>query len=182
MAKKSFLERLKLVESSEPEFDMEAVKSQLSSYDLETTEPEFDLGGEDFLTVEEVYAKANLQDMSKSIFKVDEFSKVLPGNLPTDVKRQSVIGILTASGLDVDTLTADADQRLAALNGVAATTAQNTVDLITEKETKIAQLLEEVDLMKQEINDRKKSQEVQNKLVDDEKAKINEIVNFVSSK
>jgi hypothetical protein len=189
MAKKSLFEKLGLVESTEPAYepvDLEAMKSQLSTYNAaEETTVESDvleLEGEDFLTVEEVYTAAQLQDLSKSIFKVDEFSKVLPDNLPTDVKRQSVTGILTASGLSLDSLIEDAQKRLAVLNEVVTKTSQNTVDLVMEKEAEITKLLEAVDSLKQEINDRKTSQEKQNEIVETEKGKINQILKFVASK
>jgi hypothetical protein len=183
MAKKSLFEKLGLVESAAPEVDLAALQAQAASYQEmeETPVLDIDFEGEDFLTVEELYEKAGLADTSKSIFKVEEFSKVLPENLPTDVRRQSVIGILTASGLELDGLLEDANQRLDSLEGLLSVTSQNTVEFITEKETEISELLQRVDSLKQLINDRKSSQEQQNKIAQEEQGKINEIVKFVTN-
>lgn len=189
MAKKSFLERIGIVESSAQESqyvsgDLEAMKGQLSTYETSIEEPTSDVLeiGEGFFTIEETYEAAQLQDLSTSIFKVDEFSKVLPDNLPTDVKRQSVVGILSASGLSLESLVDDAEKRLGVLNEVSSKTSQNTVEFVIEKETEITKLLEMVDVLRQDINNRKTSQEKQNEIVDTEKERINKIVTFVSPK
>lgn len=182
MSKKSFFQKLGLVESSETSVDI-LMNNYNAEYDFQPTEevlPEINLGGEDFLLVAEVYEKAGLQDMNQSIFKVDEFSKVLPASLPTDTKRQSVIGILAASNLTVDALVEDADNRILALKSVQQTTTLNTEAVVATNETKIADLLLEVDNLKQQNNDRKTAQETQDTILNDEIKRVSEIKKFVS--
>lgn len=187
MAKKSWLEKMGLVESKEQGIDsfLENYESETISNDFTSAEVEsvatFDLGDEDFLLVEEVYEKSNLSDLTKSIFKVDEFSKVLPDSLPTDAKRQSVIGILSASNLQVYTLVEDAEQRIEALNAVKSTTNKNTADIIAANEIKINELLEQIDNLKHENNDRKNSQEKQDEILVEEINRIEEIKKFIIS-
>lgn len=180
MAKKSLLEKLRLVESTSPSLDETLANYDYDFNQMEEVLPVIDLGGEDFLLVEDVYEKANIADLSKSIFKVDEFSKVLPASLPTEAKRQSVIGILAASNLAVDTLVADADNRIAALKSVKQTTGENTANIISTNEARIAELLAEVDNLKQQNNDRLAAQEKQDDLMDAEVNRVNEIKKFIA--
>ncbi|MNJ90293.1 hypothetical protein D3C87_78880 [compost metagenome] len=189
MAKKSFLEKLGLVESTNVvDKDIASLDAKYGQF-TSSNDTEFssvpavdvDMAGEDFLDVNDIYERSNLSDLNRSIFKVDEYSKVLPEALATDVKRQSVIGILSASGLTVNELVADAQQRLSALNTVQETTANNTAEIVIEKETKITELLAAVDVLKQEINERKLSQENQDKIIKEEAIKVNNIVKFIDS-
>lgn len=189
-AKKSFLEKLGLVESTNVvDKDIANLNAKYGNIteveddyvQQSTVEVEVNMEGEDFLDVNDIYQRSNLADLSKSIFKVDEYSKVLPEALATDVKRQSVIGILSASGLTVNELVADAQQRLSALAVVQETTTNNTAEIVIEKENKITELLEAVDVLKQEINARKLSQENQDKVIKEEAAKVNSIVKFIDS-
>lgn len=189
--KKNIFERFGLVESAN---STSSIDEALENLDLstrssgfsslvevdETPVIEVDLQGEDFLTIEGVYEKTGLIDKSESIFKVDEFSKVLPSSLPTEAKRQSVIGILAASSLSVENLITDADERIEALKSVKAITANNTADIVTQNELKIAELLREVDELKQTNNDRKAAQEKQDQILDEEVSSINEIKKFIA--
>lgn len=188
--KKSFLEKMGLVEKEE--FDQEEVIESLQMQSQEIDEqvsqvqiPQVDIGfseDENFLTVEEVYEKVDLSDLDKSIFKVEEFGKHLPDDLPSEVKRQSVIGILTASGLRLEELFEDAERRINALKAVSAATSEKSATDISEKEQETASLLNQIDILKQEIIDRKSAQEKQNQLIEEELSEIGKILEFISSK
>lgn len=182
--KKSFFQKLGLVESTEPSIDERLLQyGAQSQYQFEEEVevlPEINLGDEDFLLVDQVYEKAGLQDMEQSIFKVDEISKVLPSSLPTDVKRTTVVGMLTVSNLTVDVLVEDADNRILALKSVKQATTDNTESVVATNEAKIAELLLEVDSLKQQNNDRKTAQESQDTILNDEITRVTEIKKFVS--
>jgi len=182
MAKKSFFERIGLVESNGPDLDTALANfdTEYNFNEVEEVLPAVDLGDEDFLTVDEVYEKAGLADLSRSIFKVDEFSKVLPDSLPTDAKRTSVVGILAASNLPVDVLVEDANGRVAALKSVKQVTNENTANIVSENEIRIAELLAEVDNLKQQNNDRKAAQEKQDEILETEVEKLTGIKKFIS--
>lgn len=191
--KKSLLERLKLVESDEEEFDQEAIlasiQAQSEELGIETSETTsvtsssivFD-EDESFLTVSEVYEKAGLSNMDRSIFKAEEFGKFIPDNLPSDVKRQSLVGILSTSGLQLDELLEDAEKRIQALKDTAIITSQKSDQDIMEKDAEITNLLNTVDSLKQGILDRKSAQEQQNNFIDEEIEKIKRILKFVAGK
>ena len=51
--------------------------------------------------INDVYNKAGLSDLSRSIFKVEEISATLPNTLPEDTLRQSIIGVLSSFNLSV---------------------------------------------------------------------------------
>lgn len=189
--KKTFLEKLGLVESSEEFNQEELIESlQLQSMEMEkeishSQVPQMSLQfeeDEDFLIVSEIYEKAEISDLSKSIFKAEEFEKHLPSGLPSEVKRQSVIGILTASGLEVNELLGDAEKRISALKEVSAMTTEKSNLVIAEKEQETIDLLNKIDSLKQDIINRKTAQEKQDGLINDELTKIGQILNFISPK
>lgn len=131
------------------------------------------------IQIDEIYVQSGLEDKSKSIFKVDEFSKVLPDTLATDAKRQSVIGILAASGLQVDGLRDDAAQRIGAIDSVMSQFEDQTNAIVNAGVEEITRLTAEIDRIKTEINDRKTLQEKQEKIAQEEVSKIEEIVKFL---
>lgn len=189
--KKSFFEKLRLVEPSEEFNQDELIESlQLQSKEMdealsyiETPQVTLQFGeDEDFLTVVEIYEKAGISDLDKSIFKVEEFGNHLPNDLPSEVKRQSVIGILAASGLNVEELYEDAEKRINALKEVSVVTIDKSNLVITEKEQEIIDLLNKIDLLKQEVIDRKTAQEKQDNLINDELNEIGKIIKFISPK
>lgn len=178
MAKKSIFQKMGLVQSNEEEY-VPLDTSYLDHVDTEEL-PEVDLGDADFLTIDSVYEQSGLQDFEQSIFKADEFGKVLPNSLATEVRRQSVIGILSASNLSVDTLVEDADKRVLSLKSVQQLTTKNTTDFIVTNEERIAELLLEVDSLKQLNNDRRASQEKQDIILNEEIVRVNEIKKFIA--
>ncbi|MNB90977.1 hypothetical protein D3C81_634410 [compost metagenome] len=134
---------------------------------------------EGLIDIDTMYEKAGLQNLEKSIFKVDEFGKILPDSLPSDVKRQSVIGILTTSGLQIDALKSDADQRIGSINSVMEQFTNQTVDILNVSQNEISELELRIDELKRTITDRKALQEKQEKIADDEIEKISGIVKFL---
>lgn len=192
--KKSLFEKLGLVESTgdqrlqdawSEDVRNAALGTLVTDYGSSTDEQEFSLDfevNENFLTVEKIYEKAELSDMSGSIFKVEEFGKHLPDNLPSEVKRQSVVGILTASGLELVDLLQDAQNRTNALEGVSVLTVGTSKTTVSEKEQEISDLSDKIDVLKQEIIDAKSTQEQQDILIHAEVSRINSIVKFVSPK
>ena len=189
--KKSLLEKWGLVEPSEDFNQDELIETlQLQSMEIEQDAyhnhvPEMTLQfgeDEDFLIVTEIYEKAEISDLSKSIFKAEEFGNHLPNDLPSEVKRQSVIGILTASGLQVEELFEDAEKRINALKEVSTVTTEKSNLVIAEKEQETIDLLNKIDSLKQDIINRKTAQEKQDGLINDELTKIGQILKFISPK
>lgn len=191
MGKKGLLEKLGLVEDTNneegkgyfKEVDVESlseeVKGLTSNYDSKVEIPE-DLDTKDMISIEQVYEKFNLNDMEKSIFKIDEFSKVLPSTLPTESKRQSVIGILNASSIEVGELLEDAGKRVDALNSTIEVFTNESETIISDNDKEIKELEIKIDELKQINTNRRKLQEEEEKLISNEIDEINKIIDFIS--
>lgn len=166
-------------ESSGNTYSAEELAARLA--EINGTNPEVPEGMnmEDLITVDTVYEKFNLADKSRSIFRVTEFEAALPGSLPTDVKKQTLIGILTTSGLKIDELVTDGESRVAALHSTLDGFTQETTDFVVNKEAEIADLQRQMDLAKEDINNRKLLQENQEKLINEEITNVEKVVNFI---
>ena len=143
---------------------------------------EFDTTGldlESIVPVSAIYTKEGIGDLTKSIFKVDEIRSTMPPSLPTDVRKQTALGMISVFGLDVAGLIADADLRISTLKSAQATFNENTCDSLATDESKILELEAQIDALKQGINTTKKNQELQNAAIDTEVNKINDIVKFI---
>lgn len=134
---------------------------------------------EGLLTVEEIYKQFNISSLEASIYKVDDFTKALPDNLPTDVKKQSVIGILKATNLKLEVLIEDGKYRTDVLNRALTSFSEETDNIVNQGNKDIEDLQSKIDEIKQKVNDRKKLQESQDSLVKDEVSRINSILNFL---
>lgn len=135
---------------------------------------------ENLMTVEDVYREFAMDAMDCSIFKVDAFVKALPDNLPTDVKKQSVLGILKATGLDTAALLEDGRQRIEALGKASDSFTAETGNIVAEGTKEIEGLQQKIDEQKQRICDRKKLQENQTALLQEEMERIRRIVDFLA--
>lgn len=176
MSKKGLFEKLGLVESEE-EFNMDEVSTYLSEHKVDVPE---DLAVDETLSIEDIYNKFGLSDVSKSIFKVNEFNDVLPKELSTDSRRASVLGILNASGLNVELLVSDATSRIEALNTTKTAFSDETTSIINKCQEQIAELEKQIDQFKDTMNNRKISQETQDEIIKAEVDKVEKIINFIN--
>ncbi len=183
MVKKNFFERMGLIEKTETESSDVLLKNEqyedLSQYSIEFSDIPEDMSLEDVITIEDIYSKCDLLKMENSIFKVDEFLRVLPKELHNDAKKTSVLGILSASGLLLDDLIKDSVNRQTVLESTLNAFTNETNHIIESKSIKIEELELQIDQLKKEINNRKKSQEEQEDIINKEKEKIKNIVNFI---
>ena len=184
MAKKSFLEKLGLVESEEQEVTTEDLQKQLRSLNEPTSTIEIqelpeDMILDEVISIDDIYKKFGLEQKESSIFKVDEFASVLPKELPNEAKKNSVLGILAASGLSIDKLIEDAESRQSSLLTTFDAFTNETNSIVDSKKEEIARLENLIDELKTDINSRKKAQEQQEEIVMKEKEKIQSIVNFI---
>lgn len=131
------------------------------------------------VTIPEIYQQFDIT-YDNSIFKVKDFMKTLPDSLPTDTKRQTLLGVLTVSNLQIENLLEDAQIRINALNAVAEKCYTDTNEKISTNEQEIMKLMERIDVLKKENNDGKKLQEVQVTMINEEIKKINEITDFIN--
>lgn len=62
--------------------------------------------------VSDIYKANSLEDLSKSIFKVDEVINSLPKEMATETKKATVLAILTSFGLTTDEVIEDGLSRI----------------------------------------------------------------------
>lgn len=106
----SLLKKLGLVEDN-PDYYAEYDNLSDVSYD----ESEVDANVEGVTTenlVADIYAANSLEDLSKSIFKVDEVINSLPKEMATETKKATVLAILTSFGLTTDEVVQDGITRI----------------------------------------------------------------------
>lgn len=101
-------------EESADEIDIESLTAQLSESETNVEVADLDItDGSDFVT--KTYDANNLSNLDKSIFKVEALMNTLPKEMPTDTKRQTVTGIMSTVGLDIDEVVSDGENRVTIL-------------------------------------------------------------------
>ncbi len=127
----------------------------------------------------DIYTKENIQDLTRSIFKVEEIKEIVPVELASDIKKKTVLGMLTVSGFNVSDLLTDASLRLTVIESAKNAFNEKADDSIREDELTIITLEEEIDRIKQNINTTKINRETQNSIIDVEVTRINNIIKFI---
>ena len=131
-------------------------------------------------TIEAIYTQAGLVDAEVSINKVMQLKKALPDSLASDVLKQTLIGVMQASGLGYKEVMADAKARVDALteakNGFGAVTSEK----VAANSAKISELEAEIDALKTGNNEALLAQEKQAKAIDAEMQALGDIMSFIS--
>lgn len=127
----------------------------------------------------DVYEHNNLANTESTIFKVETLSNTLPKEMPTDVKRTSVVAILSSFNLAVEDVAKDGDSRVQALTSAKArlnaefeekSTANNAT--IEDYKQKIADIEKE---MANDVDTNKKS----NEILDAETKRVSALISFI---
>jgi len=132
------------------------------------------------LSIDDIYRNARLTlDTKKSIFMVDILSKTLPENLPTDVKRGTVLSLMEVSELNKDSLLNDAYQRIDSLNTVMEETVETTETIINKNNMTVSELKKRISELEKINDERVEFQKDQNTLIEYEIQKVINLVDFV---
>ena len=114
--------------------------------DVEATAPEKDTV--DFIG--DVYTGNNLNDFTRSIFKVEELANTLPAEMPNDTKRSTVLSIMSTVGLDAESVISDGQLRAHVLDS-------SSEAVITELSNDIDSANSEIESLKVRIEELQKS-------------------------
>jgi hypothetical protein len=148
---------------------------------FEQEDPTVEMRNKRLSRAEEIYEKYNINNQGiNSLFIVENFLKALPGYLPIDVKRESMLNIISSSGVKVENLTSDGNDRLKCLNDFSQSFSYNAKDSISRCESEIKKLSEKVNSYKKAIDGMKELQEEQEAVVRYEVERINNILQFIS--
>lgn len=135
-----------------------------------------------FMSVQQIYNNLNMEKEGiNTIYIIDNFSKALPENLPTEVKKQSVLGLISASDMKLETLTQDGEKRLSELMKFMDGFSQKTEKVISESKLEIKKLEQQINKFKKIIKDREKLQEEQKATVNYEIERVQNIMDFIGS-
>lgn len=174
----SLLKKLGLVEENPNYYDDSDMDFQNVSYD----ESDVDANVEGVTTenlVADIYAANSLEDLSKSIFKVDEVINSLPKEMATETKKATVLAILTSFGLTTDEVVQDGLTRINFLNSAKD-------EILTKNNSEIESSNVSIEDYKKKIEELSKyiaNLEVENKncedTVEQEVSKIESLIKFV---
>lgn len=135
------------------------------------------------LTIDEIYRNAHLEtELKKSIFMADVYIKAIPENLPMDIKRETVLNIMSVSNISLDELLNDAYKRIDSLNTILEETVSTTQEIFNRNDATIRELEKRIEDLKEINKGRKKFQEDQNTLIEYEIQKIINLVEFIKPK
>lgn len=130
--------------------------------------------------VQDIYKKAGLgSELTSTVFIIDGFSKALPESLPTAVKRQSVLNLISTSGMNIQAILNDGKKRLKELSVFMQGFSSKADDIIEKNEAEIKGLMQKINDHKKQINDLKKLKQEQNAVVEYETQKIQGIIQFI---
>lgn len=135
------------------------------------------------LPIKTIFEKFGLETKETStVYLIENFMKALPDNLPSDVKRQSIINLISASQLDIICLLKDGNRRLDVLNNYIDDFSSNVAETIISNEKQIRKLNERIAYHNRIIEDKQRMREAQKSEVEFEIQKIANIIDFIENK
>lgn len=166
----TYEDMIKEIEMSNDTYEF-SQEQESNVYEIEIT---------DIASIEEIYEKAGISDLSNSVYKVEEIRSVLPSTLSASAKKESVLGMMQVSKITPEEVIEDASKRTAVLKGALDSFTNETIKVVETNTAEIVELENRIDALKDEINNRQLSQEQQEQLINNESVKIDSIIKFIS--
>lgn len=171
----NIFQKLRLIEAVEP------VQEEVT-FEVEPAEPEVEVnieGMDSNNTVDSVYDLNGLTDVRESIFAAENFMKTLPAEMPKDTKRASVLGIIAAAGMSVESVINDGANRLAILDAamLEKTNCSNETIMLAEKA--ISELAAQIEKNKTIIYETKAAQAKVDEQIEAECKRIVDLMKFL---
>lgn len=159
--------------------------SEFGSVVLQRTDEDKDnimgLENKNLLRSDEIYKNSNIRSEGiNSLFIIEGFLKALPDYLPLNIKRESVLNIISSSGIKFESLVSDGNVKLKSLKEFTRNFSYEVKETILKYETEIKKLSEKINNYNKIINDIKSLQEEQSAVVEYETERINNILHFVT--
>lgn len=158
MAKKSFFEKLGLVESDEPvgapEFESELrVCSGVGAHYINGDFPEdeqvqAEVPEGDTIDIEAVYNANNMNPAdSVTVYKIKDVIDTFPSEMPTKTKRATVKNLMTTLGYDAAAIMSDAEQRKELLRAVGNDKMNALFDEMKSNDQQIESMKEQIEAL-----------------------------------
>ena len=194
--KKPLLERLGFIEQvvkidKKEDFDMldddaaitSEVKFASEISDAAETQDRAEKASVEKLPIKTIFEKFGLETKeTNTVYLIENFMKALPDNLPADIKRQSIINLISASQLDIICLLKDGNKRLDVLNNYIEDFSGNVAETIISNEKQIRKLNERIAYHNRIIEDKQRMRDAQKAEVEFEIQKIANIIGFIENK
>ena len=158
MAKKSFFEKLGLVESDEsaetPEFENElrvcsGVGDHYINGDFPEDEPiQAEIPEGDTIDVQSVYAANDIDPADTvTVYKIKDVIDTFPSEMPTKTKRATVKNLMTTLGYDAAAIISDAEQRKELLRAVGNDKMNALFDEMKSNDQQIESMKEQIEAL-----------------------------------
>lgn len=135
----------------------------------------------ELITIEEIYkTSTSIENLDNSIYKIREFAESLPKELPTETKRQSVLGIFNTIKVDVNSLIDDGITRIDILLNTSDVLLKRANDIVAKNIAEIAELAAKIEALKNENTLLTKTSEDQKALISKEVQDIHVIIDFIN--
>ena len=189
---KSVFEKLGLMEkvpntiniAAEEEYKecQEVLPDQLEKIEVPHVESEIKSQNKKLLGINEIYNNFNVKSEGiNSLFIIESFSKALPDYLPVNVKKESVLNIISSSGLSLGSLITDGNVKLKYLKEFSQSFSEEIKNTQIKYELEIKKLSEIIDNYHNEIKEIKALNEEQTSIVEYEIKRIDEIIQFIAT-
>lgn len=137
-----------------------------------------DIKDEDTLVVD-IFNMNELNDLSKSIYKVQDFLNTLPAEMPVEIKGKTVISILSASNISIVDVSDDAIKRLSVLESAKTDIKETSDKKINEAGNQIKELTTKIEELNSLIYDTKNSLTEAVSVIDKEMGNINSLKSVI---
>lgn len=129
--------------------------------------------------IADIYKSNQMEDMSESIFKVEEIMISLPKEMTKATKHATVIAILNSFQLTPDGVVKDGRNRLELLNSALLKLQDETNKKIDKNSTIIEEHKQTIELLEKEIAEDESFLRQTVDAIDYENERINELIHFV---
>jgi hypothetical protein len=131
------------------------------------------------MNISDIYSAFGIENSNvNTVFMLGNFINALPENLPYEVKKRSVMNIISASNTDLVKLLSDGERRLNVLSQFASEYHNSTNNMIDQLKAEIIRLNGLINKYKEQIHMRETMLEEQNYTIKYEAEKISNIINF----
>ena len=168
----SFLEKWGLIERENVD-----VSTPVQTVEPSTVEANVEINSTENV-VDEIYAQNDMSNKDNSIYAVQSFIDTLPAEMTTVKKQSSVYGILKVTGKSVESLLADAKNRIDILSSANDKVFAEKNAVIIAAKNDIEELKKAIEAANIVINNAEAIKESTAKAVSDEVEAIEELIKF----
>lgn len=172
------------IEPKNIEEDNKKVEPQYSESHNEDkkTSDKVDFKQNNKLTLQEIYSSYGIENNNvNTIFMLGNFINALPENLPSEVRKKSIISIVASSDADLMKLLGDGEKRLDILNQFSNDYHDSTINTIEEYKKEITELKKLISNYEEQIRINQTLLKEQNNIIKYETDKIKSIINFFNN-